>query len=275
MNKLNISKQYHNDIFYPSSKDDIDSMINDIKSDDKKINVNGLLLPHAGYNFILPLLVEAFSQVEDTFDNVIILGAPHMPILEGNSPYNIFVPSFDGSDTPFGPLLFNTDIINSFAKNEMKRDSYFEEEPEFEIMYPLIKKYLPSTKVIPICCSINNSKQSKDLSTILNKIYLKNQNNLIIVTSNMNSLKKANFAYKDALFFKTALEEGNYLLNQDSRKQVTACGNGILDAIKKTKALKDKFWSLTNFERDGVLSTTLDLLDNKAKIVYHGLGILK
>jgi AmmeMemoRadiSam system protein B len=275
VNKLNISKQYHNDIFYPSSSEEIDRMIEGIDYDYDKIKVSGLLLPHAGYTYILPLLIKAFNLVENSFNNIIIIGAPHMEILESDHPYNVFTPSFDGINTPYGPLLFNTDIINSFSKSGMKKDSYFEEEPEFEIMYPLVKKYFPDSKVIPICCSINNSKQSKDLATILNKIYSQDENTLIIVTSNMNSLKKAKFAYNDATNFKLALEKGDYLLKPELRKLVTACGSGIIDALKKNKVLKDKKWELTTFERDGVISSTIDLINSKSKIVYHGLGLLK
>lgn len=275
MNKLNISKQYHNDIFYPSSSDEIDRMIADLELDDKKIDVSGFLLPHAGYTFILPLLVKAFNMVEKPFNNIIIIGSPHKETLEKDAPYNVFTPSFEGMDTPYGPILFNTEIINSFAKEEMKRDSYFEEEPEFELLYPLIKKYFPTTKVVPICCTIKNSKQSKDLASIVNKIYSKDDNNLIIVTSNMNAIKKANVAYKDATNFMNTIEKGEYLLKPESRKLVSACGSGIIDAIKKTKVLRDKKWNMITFERDGVISSTIDTINSKSKIVYHGLGILK
>lgn len=275
MNKLNISKQYHNDIFYPSSSDEIDKMIADVELNINKTDVSGLLLPHAGYTYVLPLLVKAFSMLKKSFNNIIIVGSPHLEILDKDTPYNVFTPSFDGMNTPYGPILFNTDIINSFAKEGMKKDSYFEEEPEFELFYPLIKKYFPNTKVVPICCSIKNSKQSKDFATILNKIYSLDTDTLIIVTSNMNSLKKANIAYKDATNFMNAIELDDYLLKPESRKLVTACGSGILDAVKKTKVLKEKKWNLTTFERDGVISSTIDIMNSKSKIVYHGLGILK
>jgi AmmeMemoRadiSam system protein B len=275
VNKLNISKQYHNDIFYPSSSDEIDKMIADVELNINKTDVSGLLLPHAGYTYVLPLLVKAFSMLKKSFNNIIIVGSPHLEILDKDTPYNVFTPSFDGMNTPYGPILFNTDIINSFAKEGMKKDSYFEEEPEFELFYPLIKKYFPNTKVVPICCSIKNSKQSKDFATILNKIYSLDTDTLIIVTSNMNSLKKANIAYKDATNFMNAIELDDYLLKPESRKLVTACGSGILDAVKKTKVLKEKKWNLTTFERDGVISSTIDIMNSKSKIVYHGLGILK
>ena len=275
MNKLNISKPYHDDIFYPSSRDEIDRMIANIEVNINKIDVSGFLLPHAGYNYILPLLVEAFSMVESSFNNIIIVGSTHKEILDKDAPYNLFTPSYDGMETPYGPILYNTDIINSFAKEGMKRDSYFEEEPEFELLYPLIKKYFPTTRVVPICCSIKNSKQSKDLATILNKIYSLDDNTLIIVTSNMNSLKKANIAYKDAINFLQTMDRGDYLLKPESQKLVTACGSGILDALKKSKILKDKKWKLITFERDGVISSKIDIANSKSKIVYHGLGILK
>ncbi|MGH4036693.1 MAG: AmmeMemoRadiSam system protein B [Sphaerochaeta sp.] len=272
--KNNISIQYHNDIFYPSDKDEIEADISKIETNEEKFDVKGLLLPHAGYDYILPLLVRAFSSIEKNFDNIIIIGSPHQDILSKDSPYNIFLPSFDGCMTPYGPISFNTHI-KEIAHEGMLKDSYFEEESEFELLYPIIKKFFSETPVIPICTEIFNSKKSKDLATFLNKIYSIEKNSLVIVTANMNSPKKGKVAYDDAMNFKQAIENGSYLLSPEYRKIVTSCGSGIFDAIKKTKVLKDKKWKILMVEREGEISQSIIKTTSKSHIVYHGLGILQ
>lgn len=278
MNKNNIAQSYHSDIFYPSDKDEIDRMLEEIeviKAPIDSSNIKGILVPHAGYSYILPLLKTAFTAINNTFDNIIIISSPHQELLLKDKPYNIFCPTYDGCQTPYGDIQFNTDLISSFAKDEMRRDSYFEEEAGFEIYYPLIKKYFPNTPVVPICTSISSSKQSKDFATILNKIYSLSSNNLIIVSANMNAIQKDIVAYKDALSFKEILERGDYLLSPESRKLVSSCGSGIFDGLKKSKPLKDARWELYLFELEGEISTTINKINSKSKLVYHGLGILK
>lgn len=278
MNNNNIGKPYHSDIFYPSDKNEIEKMLQEIEIDDTIFidsTIKGLLVPHAGYTFILPLLKKAFESITESYDNIIIIGAPHQEILLKDKPFNIFCPSYNGCETPYGDIKFNTTLINSFAKEEMKKNSYFEEEAGFELLYPLIKRYFPNTDVVPICTYISNSKESKDFATILNKIYSLSSNNLLIITANMNSLKKDCFAHEDALSFKKILESGEYLLSPESRKLVSSCGSGIFDGIKKTKILKNKSWKLFLFEREGEISKTITKINSKSKIVYHGLGVLK
>ncbi|MBK5200600.1 MAG: AmmeMemoRadiSam system protein B [Spirochaetaceae bacterium] len=278
MNNNIIAKPYHSDIFYPSDKNEIERMLQEIIIDDTIFidsSSKGILVPHAGYAFILPLLKKAFESIKESYDNIIIIGSPHQEILLKDKPYNIFCPSYEGCETPYGDIKFNTDLINSFAKKEMKKNSYFEEEAEFELLYPLIKRYMPNTPVVPICTYITNSKESKDFATILNKIYSLNSNNLLIISANMNSLKKDNFAYEDAVSFKTVLESSNYLLSPESRKLVSSCGSGIFDGIKKTKAFKNTNWELFLFEKESKISKTIDKINSKSKIVYHGLGVLK
>lgn len=278
MNNKNITKAYHSDIFYPSDKNEIEKMLEEIEIDNIDIidsQIKGLLLPHAGYTFILPILKAAFESINKNYENIILISSPHQEVLLKDKPFNIFCPSYDGCQTPYGDIAFNTELINSFAKDDMKRDSYFEEEAGFEILYPLIKRYLPNSKVVPICSYITNSKESKDFSSILNKINALSENNLIIVTANMNSLKNDNFAYKDAISFKEILEKGDYLLSPESRKLVSSCGSGLFDSIKKTKLYKNNCWELVLFERDGEISDSINKINSKSKIVYHGLGVLK
>lgn len=270
---MDISSPLHQDIFYPNSKDRIEEMLKDCKLDKHIDNFSAIFVPHASYSYILDLLKKGLSELNN--QNILIIAPPHMPILQKDKSYNLFVPKSQGWQTPYGDILFNEEIINEFAKDEMKCNDYFEEESEFELLYPLIKKYSPNSKIVPICAEITNSKQSKDLATILNRIYSKFDNIMIIVSGNLNKYEQPKFALKEALEFRELLEKGEFLLQPFAKKRISSCACGILDSIRKTKELKDKQWKLTDFEAEGVLSKDIEEIKTTNKIVYHSLGFLK
>lgn len=275
MKKSNISPSYHRDIFYPNNKEEIEFLLDQNSVKSQITNPSALLLPHASYSFIAPLLQEGLINLDKSYETILIISPSHQEILEKDKPFNIFTTSYESIETPYGELEFNQELIKDFASEKMIRNSYFEEEPAFELLYPIIKKYLPSSKVVPMCVSINSSKQSKDLSSILNKIYTNHPNILIIVSGNLNAYKKADFAYKEACNFKELVESGEYLTQHKAKREISSCCCGIIDSLKKTKILKEKNWELIRFESEGKISSEIEEIITKSKIVYHALGILK
>ncbi len=265
-----IEKTIHQDIFYSSDKNELNNLIIETQKKYKsetKCSEKVFILPHASYDFILPLLVNTFTHIDDDFDKIIILAPSHLKAIDKDSSINIFTPEYDAIETPLGLLDFESDFRNEYFNEEMKNNTFFEEEPSFEQLYIMIQHYFKSKKVIPICTIIENSNQSKNLSSFLNKII--DEKTLILVSANASSYQKNDISYKKANALINSLESGEKLLQLQKKNIIDSCASGIIDSIVKTKLYKNKCWDIQLIEVENEISN--HIIENKIsdKCVYH------
>ncbi len=266
----------HHDIFYPSDKNEISKMIIECEKKYKakdKTDSKVFIVPHASYQFILGLLVNIFTSVKDDFDKILIVAPSHLKQIDVNSNINLFAPTYEAIKTPLGLLQFNKDVIDSHFKENMNNDTYFEEESSFEQLYILVQHYFENKKVIPICAVIENSKQSKDFSSILNTII--DEKTLIFISANACSYQKSNLAYKKTSEFINALTTNTKLLQLQKKNIIDSCGCGIIDSIIKTKLYKDRGWNIELTEIENNISKNLVQLNTTNKCVYHITASIK
>lgn len=265
-----IENTIHQDIFYPSNENEIKNMIEQCEKkyiSKSKTNNKLFIIPHASYEFILPLLVNTFTSIEDDFDKVIIIAPSHLGNINQPSPYNLFIPTYDAINTPLGILDLDKEIIDTHFKEEMQNDTYFEEESSFEQLYLLIKYYFGDKKIVPICAIIENAKQSKDFASVLNTII--DDKTLVLISSNACSYQNSNLSYMKTKNLIEALETDQRLLQLQRKNLIDSCGCGIIDSIIKTKKYKNKSWNVNLIEVEGEISTSITKVNNVKKCVYH------
>ncbi|MGD1821726.1 MAG: AmmeMemoRadiSam system protein B [Pleomorphochaeta sp.] len=265
-----IEKTIHHDIFYPSDKDLLNKLINDTEEIYKATNKESskvFLIPHASYEFILPLLVNSFTSMKDDFERILILAPSHLKNINENSNINIFVPEYETIITPLGNLNLDTEFINSYFTSSMKNATYFEEESSFEQLYIMIQHYFKDKKVVPICSIIENSTQSKNFSTFLNKLI--DDKTLIIISGNASSYQKNDLSYKKANSLIKSLESGEKLLQLQKQKIIDSCASGIIDSLLKTKIYKNKSFKIQLIEVEKQISKIITNYDIDNKCVYH------
>lgn len=275
-NKKIIEKTIHQDIFYPSNQEKIYELINEneikykseIKSD-KKV----FLLPHASYEFILPLLINTFTSINDSFDKIVIIAPSHLNKIYTDLDVNLFTPEYDAIETPLGLIDFDKEIIDKYFKDEMKCNTYFEEESSFEQLYLLIRHYFSEKKVIPICAIVENSNQSKNFSSLLNNII--DEKTLLLVSANACAYQKPDSAYKKTNNFIKALNSGERLLQLQKKNIIDSCACGIIDSIAKTKIYKNLCWDINLVEIEKEISKEVIEFDSTNKCVYHVSASIK
>jgi AmmeMemoRadiSam system protein B len=271
-----VEKTIHQDIFYPSNENEIKNMIENCE---KKYKANSktdsklFILPHASYEFILPLLINTFTSIKNDFDKVVIIAPSHLGIIDQSSPYNLFIPSYDAINTPLGILDLDKNIIEDHFKEDMKNDTYFEEESSFEQLYLLIKHYFGNKTVVPICAIIENSKQSKDFASILNTFV--DDKTLVLLSANASSYQNSSLSYTKTKNFIAALENDERLLQLQRKNIIDSCGCGIIDSIIKTKKYKNKSWNVNLIEVESEISTSITKVNNVKKCVYHLSATIK
>lgn len=265
-----VENTIHHDIFYPSKKDEILNMIEKCETNYKAITKTDskvFILPHASFEFILPLLVNTFTSIIDNFEKILIVAPSHLKVIDDSSLYNLFTPSYDAIKTAVGILDFDKDIINKYFNENMQKDTYFEEESSFEQLYVLIKHYFPQKKVIPLCAVIENSKQSKDFSTFLNAII--DEKTLVLISSNACAYQKTTIAYEKTNNFINALTCGERLLQLQRKNIIDSCGCGIIDSITKTQLYKNKKFKINLIEVEKKISNSIIKIKTNDKCVYH------
>lgn len=265
-----IEKTIHHDIFYPSDKNKLEKMIKSCEKEYISNNTGNekvFILPHASYEFILPLLINSFSYMSKDFDKIIIIAPTHLKQIKNDVEKNIFIPEYDAIETPLGILSFDEDLIKKYFSDDMKNSTYFEEESSFEQLYIMIQHYFSNKTVLPICASIENSIRSKNFSSFLNKII--DEKTLILISANASSYQKNNISYNKAKAFIENLESGEKLLQLQKKNTINSCASGIIDSIVKTKLYKNKSWDIQLIEVEKNISTSLCENDINDKCVYH------
>ena len=265
-----IEKTIHHDIFYPSNKEIIEDIIQKEELNYKSNEVNNskvVILPHASFEFILPLLVNTFTSIKDDFEKVIIIAPSHLNLINDDSKINLFTPEYDSISTPLGILDFDSELLINYFSPDMRNNTYFEEESSFEQLYIMIQHYFKNKKVLPICAIINSSSDSKNFSTFLNKFI--DDKTLIIISGNASSYQKKDISFKKASALIDCLEKGDKLLQLQKKNIIDSCASGIIDSIVKTKFYKNHCWDVQLIEVEKQISKKLNYDGDFDKCVYH------
>ena len=206
--------RYHEGIFYPEDKEELDSLIGDVIIDK---TAKALILPHASLKSIAPLLREGFSYTKDK-ERVIILSPLHSHRAQGEKVF-----FFEGEILPSSKM---------FHLGAEIKEMYAEEEPGAEELIPFIEKYLKNKEWAVLYCDIKSSQESKRLASFLSEY--NTPSTLFIVSTNLspkcNKTEECEMWRESA---KKALEEGKELLDKANKHIVSFCGVGITDALER------------------------------------------
>ena len=177
-------ESYFSGSFYPSEKDEINRYIEHFEKissahfdthmwQDKKIPA--IVVPHAGYVYsgFTAHLAYRLLQLQAP-KTVVVLGPSHHHYFKGMS-----LAMQDTYETPLGSLDMDRELVNTLKeKFALSFDPKAHKEHSTEVQMPLIKHYLPQTKVIELVYSDINGKE---IEPILE--YLVEREDLMIVIS--------------------------------------------------------------------------------------------
>ncbi len=207
--------KYHEGIFYPSDRAELDKLIN---RPEEKETAKAIIVPHASLPLVSALLGKAFTHV-GTPERIIILSPIHSGRTESDSGYAFF----EGDE--------NKDIKLVYL-GAKKSEWYAEEEPGAEILLPYIEKYAPSSSVAIIYTDIKTAAESKALSAFLKEH--KTPDTLFIISTNLSAVERtmeeAESWGKSGV---EALVNGENILDLYNRNKVRLCARGALDSINR------------------------------------------
>lgn len=180
------------DFWYPLNEQEARKKIQTYREEpDHPAPVRLMLLPHAAWDLVGPLLSRAFLYARSTpYQHIILLGPSHDTREEG-----IFISESDFFTTPLGPVKVDVEGIEEFASASTlisKDDILHLSEYSFEPLLPFIAYYFPETPIVPVLTGkIPHKKSIMALQRALElATWGKNGEVLIIISCNFSSPRK-------------------------------------------------------------------------------------
>ncbi len=240
-------------IFYPSDPQELKELLtSSFLTYTEQLSLPGaIMIPHAAYEYVLPLYEEAFSPyIQSEPERIILLAPLHAEILKEDSPKTIFIPSYASMSTPLGELTIDQDLCEQLDGVHQLigyGDHYFDEETSIELALPPIQHLFGDTPIIPILTGEISAKTSSVLSSIITPLV--DGKTLIIISMNQCGWERRELIAPLQSNLRGALEDMTpekrpHLIQMYRDKQITSCGTTLLDALHRSGLYTDH-WHLS------------------------------
>ena len=258
--------------FYPKSASELRSMIKSfVKKDAEKVDVIGLVAPHAGYIYSGAVTGEVLSRIKfkDTF---IMLGTNHTGL--GN-PFGIMT---EGSwKTPLGEVQINSELAKkllSVSRYLGEDNEVHQSEHSIEVQLPFLQYFKPDVKIVPIMISPAIGENLREIGRqIAWAVRDYKQDVIIFASSDMNHYEPQNTAKKkDNQAIEAMLNlDPDELLRRVGQLDISMCGYAaaavMLVAAKELGAGQAE---LVKYQTSGDVSG-----DYNAVVGYAGIIVRK
>lgn len=261
-------------LFYPSHPDllrhKIISLLKITKPKKEELNIKGIIVPHAGYEYSGKTAAYAFNHLESKkIENVIIISPSHYEYFDGISIY-----PGEGYSTPLGELYINSEIVDELKKNSNNifiNNAGHNEEHGIEVELPFLQEVLGNFTIVPMVIGDQNKKNIDELSEKLSSFV--NDNNLLIASSDLSHFYTSNTANKLDSIIENRINnfETFELENDFNIKNCEACGYGAIlsimkafenNYVKKSKVLNRTDSSYTSGDKNRVVGYLSAIFSN-------------
>ncbi len=239
--------------FYPANPNILKRQINDLlniaKSNVKIDFVNGLVVPHAGYQYSGKTAAFGFNLLKDKeYKTVIILSPSHREYFPGVSIY-----SGDAYETPLGIVEIDKEIADKLTtQNQIifRGIEGHKDEHAIEVEIPFLQTVLKYFKIVPI---VMGDQSSLFIDTLAEKLAEVITDDILIVTSSdLSHYYPHNIADKLDSRVEQCINKFDYTELQESlnTKQCEACGGGLIVSMLKAFDLVNKNKAIVLYRND-------------------------
>jgi MEMO1 family protein len=212
--------------FYPGSSTELKKMIKSMVPDNvDKVDVLGLLLPHAGYVYSGPVVGAVLSRVK-LAPTCVVLCPNHTGL---GKPFSVWS---EGSwRTPLGEVL----VDEVFAGRLIEKSRYLVKdfaahmsEHAIEVQVPFLQYLKPDVRIVPVVLAHADGEIYKDIGHEIASVIGESRDVLVIASSDMTHYEPHESAKaKDAEAIKAILDlDEDELLRSVRRLDITMCGYG-------------------------------------------------
>lgn len=231
-------------MWYPSNKQELESFIDNSfkrKPNLKPKKINGLIVPHAGYEYSGMIAGKAFSILKNKkLDKVIIIGPSHYINLP-----NAMTSNLNEWPTPLGKIT-----IKQFPSLKMMD---LESEHSINNQIPFLQK-LNIKEIIPIMIGKITDEQAKELAKKIAKI-----NAIYIFSTDLSHFLPYDQAVQKDKFSINIIEN----LDENNFKYIDACGYFPLMVLFHLCKIKKTHPRLIEYKNSG------DIIGDKSAVVGY------
>jgi len=258
--------------FYPGWPEELKETIEYMTSREKaKIDVVGVISPHAGYIYSGPVAGAVFSRIKFT-DTFILIGPNHRG--EGK-PFSIT--TLGRWKTPLGEVGINAELAGAILKasGRLEEDTLaHRNEHCLEVQVPFLQYFKPAVKIVPILLSIANPDIYKEIGrAIVKGLRETGEDAIIVASSDMTHYEPHEKAKaKDRLAIDAILKlDADELVRLIARHDISMCGYApVISLITATRELGAQKAELIKYQTSGDSSG-----DYSSVVGYAGISISK
>ncbi len=148
--------------WYPNKKEELEEFLENVLSqnsqnkDSKNIRINGIIVPHAGYEYSGKIAGKAFSMLKERkVKRAVIFGPSHYASLNG-------LATIEPKETPFGKP--------HFSKTPLKKMPH---EHSIENQIPFLQKLNPNIEILPIVVGQIDMNEAEHIAREFTKKFAK------------------------------------------------------------------------------------------------------
>ncbi len=211
--------RYHEDIFYPSSKEELIGLLEPIGVNDEH---KAFIVPHMALGYIAHLYRAVFSSIPDGMRIIGLFPLHREPLLCDE---NEILFSSEERDEE---MAIGTVHIRSLGFPSAS--AYEEEEYSMELLLPYIAHHNPSSLFYPIFCNVKKSEDMKKLAQKLTEY--DDGNTAFIISSNMTDRIDKGVEEEREKAINMVLS-GNHLMDAWRKGRFRACGAPLIEAARR------------------------------------------
>jgi len=223
--------------WYPSSKKELDEFIKSV-IDKKAKKINGVIVPHAGYEYSGGVAGKAYSYANG-FKKAVIFGPSHYEYFKG-------LKCLNSASTPLGEL--------KIVKNDFEKISY---EHSVQNQLPFLK-FLGIKEVLPLIVGDINLAKAKEIA-----MQFKDFDGLFVFSTDLSHFLKEEVARKVDNKSLSIIEK----LGVDELNFVDACGINALKIFMQLSIIKKYKPKLLHYENSA------EVTHDKESVVGYGAFI--
>jgi len=258
--------------FYPGWPEELKETIGYMTSrEEAKIDVVGVISPHAGYIYSGPVAGAVFSRIKFT-GTFILIGPNHRG--EGK-PFSIT--STGRWRTPLGEVGINAELAGAILKasGHLEEDTLAQRnEHSLEVQVPFLQYFMPGVKIVPILLSHARPDVYEEIGrALVQGLRETGEEAIIVASSDMTHYEPHEKAKaKDRLAIDAILKlDADELVRLIARHNISMCGYApVISLITAARELGARKAELVKYQTSGDSSG-----DYSSVVGYAGIIISK
>ena len=258
--------------FYPGWPEELKETIGYMTSrEEAKIDVVGVISPHAGYIYSGPVAGAVFSRIKFT-GTFILIGPNHRG--EGK-PFSIT--STGSWRTPLGEVGINAELAGAILKasGRLEEDTLAQRnEHSLEVQVPFLQYFMPGVKIVPILLSHARPDVYQEIGrALVQGLREIGEEAVIVASSDMTHYEPHEKAKaKDSLAIEAILSlDADELISRIAKHDISMCGYApVISLITAAKELGARKAELVKYQTSGDSSG-----DYSSVVGYAGIIIGK